>query len=243
MEIAEKENGKKWLLWLKTAIIIGYFLGTMSFSLQMPLHQLALGSGALFFEEAVLTGVFFYGVTWLYRWVVYDQIKFWDKKTAAMILCGAGLRLFINWIILYTQQGDLLTMLFMYAVTNSFFIAISLIVSIPLLFFAIDGRKWSKEEAPGKPQKWIGRIGAGVCMVSIGVMIVNLCLNTPVEGIMPIPDITNINMLEFITYFTAPQKEVVLSDLNNSLGSTAAAALFLLLWTKTEPGKGVCKAA
>ena len=236
MEIAEKENGKKWLLWLKTAIIIGYFLGTMSFS-RWDIITIAPSLGGLligpFISNLIGTILFFYGLTWVYRWVTQERFKIWDKQTTYFVLCGVGIRIAVN-LCMYQTGGDI-NLLRMYGVAHGFAISISLLVTVLLWFFAVDKKK-KKKGALGNPLKWIGRISLIICLICIGLMTVNLLINTPVKDIQMIN-----NEWEYIEYVfknaAVSFKETVLMNFTYDLGLAAVIALFLLLWVRTEPKK------
>lgn len=235
MEMA-KETDKKWMPWLKTAVVIGYFWGTMSFS-RWDIIVIAPNLGGFllepFISNLIGTILFFYGLTWIYRWVAQERIKIWDKQTAYFILCGVGIRMIVN-LCMYQIGGDI-NLLRMYGVAHGFVTSISFMATILFWFFAIDSRKWKKEPLEN-PLKWIERIGLIICLVCIGLMMINLLINTPVKGLRMIN-----NEWEYIEYTfknaAVPFQETILMNLTYDLGLAAAIALFLLLWVRTEPGE------
>lgn len=239
MEMTRDSLKGKWMFWVKAAAVIGYFLGTMFFSrweIFVVINTTSEFQTEILIENMIATALFFYGLTWLYRWVVSGQISGWGKKSVLVVVCGIGLRMLVNLLMIRVYQGDF-NLYRMYGVAFGFLINLSLAGTVLLLFFIIDGRTWEKTFSDAR-KKWVGRISLAVFLVCTAVVVVNMCINTPIEGIEMLA--TDGEYVRWtLTNSIMPYKETILTNLNYDIGLGMVVSLFLLLWVWTKPKKEI----
>ena len=224
------------MFWIKAAAVIGYFLGTMFFSQWQLIAFFENEFQVNYFVRTLVPEiVFFYGLAWLYKWVVRSNLKMWHKESAMVVACGIGMRICADLLMLLIYRGDL-NLFRIYIVFYSFLINLSMVGTLLLIFYVIDKRKNRKNFA--EQHKRIGIAAIIIFLACIGGIVINTCMNTPIQGLEQLE--TTGDVVRWLMALMIEQNpELTLSEINYKLGIVAYISIFLFLWLKTIPRKKI----
>ncbi|MEA4854217.1 MAG: hypothetical protein VB082_08100 [Christensenella sp.] len=238
---------KKVLFWVKIAVVIVFFLATQWISARRIL-QYAYGNmqfNLFVLENIVYTAIFFYALTWLYRWVVRDSLRGWHLQSAAAVGVGVLLRMVADlcYLPFYTgaAEGQTSDMVRSYNLIYDVFCILSVVIFLLLLFFWLDGRAGKPMARRTKSIRILSvalMVGTVVCAAAIALV---TWAFTPVTDFVHAGDLLAMDkeaqLLYLISFPGMVELDVALGSLVLAFGTAVFAMLFLLLWVGTAPGK------
>ncbi|MEA4854737.1 MAG: hypothetical protein VB082_10770 [Christensenella sp.] len=242
------ESRKKGLFWVKIAVVIVFFLATQWISSRQILYYF---DGRVMFDRNMVenlasTMIFFYALTWLYRWVVRDSLRGWHLQSAAAVGVGVLLRMVADlcYLPFYMGAGDKYATLNAsrsYNLIYDVFCILSVVIFLLLLFFWLDGRAGKPMARRTKSIRILSvalMVGTVVCAAAI--VLVTWAF-TPVTDFVHAGDLLAMDkeaqLLYLISFPWRVELDVALGSLVLAFGTAVFAMLFLLLWVGTAPGK------
>ena len=228
------KSSTKWTI--KLLCMAGYFFLMSYFMFAAPFFTPGQSASIWVVINALRALVFLYSITWMYKWLVMDELCGWHKQSLLFVACGFAYRILIDFVMTACCEND--ANVFFKRILETDFINLLYVVGILLLLFFVFGRRKPMLAKTALPRgaSILAVVVVAVCVVGI----VLLMQAYEMLGLQPLraEDMASMPVMEAL-YVAGTMRDtaIQMSDRVCNLETVIAGSLFFLLWINTKPAK------